>query len=101
MRNESHFCRALDHSGFLRSEFRHHGFESGSVISFFQVALQFALGPAMLQSSAIEPDAFNKTLGMARFIRGIVKGILERRRTDVDDENFLGPLALAREPVRI
>jgi hypothetical protein len=71
------------------------------VISFFQVALQFALGPPVLQSGAIESNAFNKTLRMARFIRGIVKRILQRRRTDVHDQNFLGPLALERESVWI
>src|SRR5690242_854963 len=55
----------------------------------------------MFESSAIKTDPFDGALGMARFIRGIVKGILERRRTDIDYENLFRPLTFEHQPVRI
>ena len=70
-------------------------------ISLWQVALHFALRSAMLESRAVDADALNQTLRLARFVRRVVKRIFERRRADIDDENFLRPLALELESVRI
>src|SRR5262245_28063325 len=48
MRHHAHFTRAADNSRLFRSKFRDHRLEGGRVISFFQVALHFALRSAML-----------------------------------------------------
>ena len=55
----------------------------------------------MLQASAVEADPFNKTLGLARLISRVVEGILQRRRTDVNNQKFFGSLALEIKPVGI
>src|SRR5581483_14488 len=101
MRNNAHFCRALNDSGFLRRKFSQHCLEGCCVVSFFQVAFYLALRSAMLQPSAIKADAFDQAFGVSRFVRSIVKRIFERGRTDVNDQNFLWPLAFELESVRI
>src|SRR5580765_7624080 len=55
----------------------------------------------MFQSSAVEADPFNKTFGVARLISRVVEGVLQRRRTDINNQNFFGSLAFEIESVGI
>ena len=101
MGDDTDFAGAADDSCFLRGEFGHHRLECVGEVALRQVALHLALRPAMLESRAVDADAFDQAVRLARFIGRVVKAVFQRRRAAVDDENFLGPLALELESVRI
>src|SRR5262245_37588131 len=71
------------------------------MIAFVEIALHFTLRSAMLYSSAVNADALYETLGVTRFVRCVVERILQRRRSDVNNQDFLRSLAFELESVGI
>ena len=57
------------------------GVVAGILVAFWLMSGRRA---AMLQPSAIEANAFNKPFRLPRFIRRIIEGILQRRRTHIN-----------------
>src|SRR5579862_3058045 len=98
MSDDADFARAADDA---RRKFGHHRFDCIAEVALRQIAFYFATRSAMYESRAVDTDSFYKAVGAARLVGGVVKAVFERRRSAVDDKNFLRPLALERKPIRV
>ena len=101
MGDHADFAGAADDAGLLRGEFGRHGLERLGKAALRQLAFHLALRPAMREPRAVDADALDLAARMARLIRRVVEAVFERRGAAVDDENFLRPLALELEAVRV
>ena len=101
MGDDAHLARAADDARFLRGQLGGHRLERLGKTALRQLLFHLALRPAMREPRAVDADALDLAARLPGFVGRVVEAVFERRRAAVDDEDFLGPLALELEAVRI
>ena len=98
MGDDAHFARAADDARFLCGEFGHHRLERLGEAAFRQVALHLALRAAMRESRAVDADAFDQTVRLARFVGRVVEAYLSDDEPQLMTRIFSGRSPLSLSP---